>query len=170
MKSKDKPFGYFVAILYNIMVISNKDVSIYLLLSTSINEPNIINKIINNAKEMEDKEALQYHTERWETIAGSYSKCTDHPSPRKIYSYVLNGEEYVYEKDRVLQYYKETGISFQVRGLLLDVIKNELLTWPETRDNYVDNLSDESKGMRKENDQLYAPLSVLITHATQQNM
>ena len=43
-------------------VISNKDVSIYLLLSTSINEPNIINKIINNAKEMEDKEALQYHT------------------------------------------------------------------------------------------------------------
>ena len=149
---------------------SNKDIYTYLLLSTKINEPNIINKIINDTKKKEDKETLEWYREKWETIAGSYSKCTDHPSPRKIYSYVLNGEKYVYEKDRVLQYYKETGISFQVRGLLLDVIKNELLTWPETRDNYVDNLSDESKGMRKENDQLYAPLSVLITHATQQNM
>ena len=56
---------------------SNKDVYIYLLLSTKIYEPNIINKIINKTKEIEDKETLQYHTERWETIAGSYFKCTE---------------------------------------------------------------------------------------------
>ena len=154
---------------------SNKDVYIYLLLSTKINEPNIINKIINDTKKKEDKETLEWHIERWETIAGSYFKCTDRErSPftysQNIYSYVLNGEKHIYEKDRILDYYKETGVSFQVRGLLLDVIKNELLTWPETRDNYVDNLSDESKGMRTEDDQLYTPLSVLITHATQQNM
>ena len=98
---------------YYIMVNSNKDVSIYLLLSTSINEPNIINKIINNAKEMEDKEALQYHTERWETIAGSYFKCTEHPlfsGSHNIYSYVLNGKEYIYEKDRILNYYKRYNL------------------------------------------------------------
>ncbi|MBE18082.1 MAG: hypothetical protein CMH79_04900 [Nitrospinae bacterium] len=149
---------------------SIKDVYIYLLLSTKVNEPNIINKIINNAKEIEDKETLQYHTERWETIAGSYFKCTER-SPftgsRIIYSYVLNGKENIYERDRILDYYKETGVSFQIRGLLLDVIKNELLTWPETRDKYVDNLSDESKGMREEDDRLYSPLSKLISKVTQ---
>ena len=149
---------------------SNKDVYIYLLLSTKIYEPNIINKIINKTKEIEDKETLQYHTERWETIAGSYFKCTEQ-SPltgsRNIYSYVLNGKENIYERDRILDYYKETGVSFQIRGLLLDVIKNELLTWPETRDKYVDNLSDESKGMREEDDRLYSPLSKLISKVTQ---
>ena len=149
---------------------SNKDVYIYLLLSTKIYEPNIINKIINKTKEIEDKETLQYHTEMWETIAGSYFKCTEQ-SPltgsRNIYSYVLNGEEYIYERDHILDYYKETGVSFQIRGLLLDIIKNELLTWSETRDKYVDNLSDESKGMREEDDGLYFPLSKLISQVTQ---
>ena len=149
---------------------SNKDVYIYLLLSTKIYEPNIINKIINKTKEIEDKETLQYHTERWETIAGSYFKCTERSpftASRIIYSYVLNGEENIYERDRILDYYKETGVSFQIRGLLLDVIKNELLTWSETRDKYVDNLSDESKGMREEDDRLYSPLSKLISKVTQ---
>ena len=149
---------------------SNKDVYIYLLLSTKIYEPNIINKIINKTKEIEDKETLQYHTERWETIAGSYFKCTERlpfTGSCIIYSYVFNGEENIYERDRILDYYKETGVSFQIRGLLLDVIKNELLTWPETRDKYVDNLSDESKGMREEDDRLYSPLSKLISKVTQ---
>ena len=144
---------------------SNKDVYIYLLLSTKIYEPNIINKIINKTKEIEDKETLQYHTERWETIAGSYFKCTERlpfTGSCIIYSYVFNGEENIYERDRILDYYKETGVSFQIRGLLLDIIKNELLTWSETRDKYVDNLSDESKGMREEDDRLYSPLSKLI--------
>ena len=144
---------------------SNKDVYVYLLLSTKINEPNIINKIINDTKKREDKETLEWHIERWETIAGSYFKCTDR-SPfsgsRIVYSYVLDGEKHVYEKDRILDFYKETGISFQIRDLLLDVIKNELLTWPDTKDKYVDNLSGESKEMRKENDELYFPLSKKI--------
>ena len=149
---------------------SNKDVYIYLLLSTKIYEPNIINNIINKTKEIEDKETLQYHTERWETIAGSYFKCTERlpfTGSCIIYSYVFNGEENIYERDRILDYYKETGVSFQIRGLLLDVIKNELLTWSETRDKYVDNLSDESKGMREEDDRLYCPLSKLISKVTQ---
>ena len=149
---------------------SNKDVYIYLLLSTKIYEPNIINKIINKTKEIEDKETLQYHTERWETIAGSYFKCTERlpfTGSCIIYSYVFNGEENIYERDRILDYYKETGVSFQIRGLLLDIIKNELLTWSETRDKYVDNLSDESKGMREEDDRLYSPLSKLISKVTQ---
>ena len=152
------------------MKYSKKDIYIFLLLSTKINEPNIINKIINNAKEMEDKETLTYHFERWETIAGSYFKCTERlpfTGSCIIYSYVFNGEENIYERDRILDYYKETGVSFQIRGLLLDIIKNELLTWSETCDKYVDNLSDESKGMREEDDRLYSPLSKLISKVTQ---
>ena len=147
---------------------SNKDVYVYLLLSTKINEPNIINKIINDTKKKEDKETLEWHIERWNTIAGSYFKCTDRSrspftSSHNIYSYVLDGEKYIYEKDRVLDYYKETGVSFQIRDLLLDIIKNELLTWSDTKDKYVDNLSGESKEMREENDNLYSPLSKKIT-------
>jgi len=147
---------------------SNKDIHIYLLLSTKINEPNIINKIISDTKKKENKESLDYHFERWETIAGSYFKCTDRArSPftdsKNIYSYVLDGEKHIYEKDRILDFYKETGVSFQIRALLLDVIKNELLTWDDTKDKYVDNLSGESKEMRKEDDTMYYPLSKKIT-------
>jgi len=146
---------------------SRKDIEIYLLLSTKINEPNIINKIINDSKKKEDKETLEWYHERWETIAGSYFKCTDRTrSPftdsKNIYSYVLDGEKHIYEKDRILDFYKETGVSFQIRALLLDVIKNELLTWEDTKDNYVDNLSGESKEMREENDTMYSPLSKKI--------
>tara|TARA_Y100000996_G_C22306465_1_gene554372 strand:+ start:86 stop:547 length:462 start_codon:yes stop_codon:yes gene_type:complete len=147
------------------MKYSKKDIYIFLLLSTKINEPNIINKVINNAKEMEDNESLQYHSERWETIAGNYFKCKDQ-SPftgtRNTYSYVLDGKEYIYEKDRNLDYYKETGVSFQTRDLLLEIIRNELLTWPDTKDQYVNNLSNESKEMREDDDKLYYPLSKLI--------
>ena len=38
---------------------SRKDIEIYLLLSTKINEPNIINKIINDSKKKEDQETLE---------------------------------------------------------------------------------------------------------------
>ena len=101
-----------------------------------------------------------------ETRAYNYAM-TLRDSSKNIYSYVLNGEEYIYEEDRILDYYKETGVSFQIRGLLLDIIKNELLTWSETCDKYVDNLSDESKGMREEDDRLYSPISKLISKVTQ---
>ena len=146
---------------------SNKDIYVYLLLSTKINEPNIINKILNKTKQMEDKDTLKWYIERWNTIAGSYFKCTDRspftdPSNRNIYSYVLDGDKYIYEKDRVLDYYKETGVSWQTRDLLLYIIKNEILTFPETHDKYIDNLSGESKEMRGKNDTLYSPLSELI--------
>ena len=146
---------------------SRKDIEIYLLLSTKINEPNIINKIINDTKKKEDKETLEWYHERWETIAGSYFKCSDRErSPfthsQNIYSYVLDGEKHIYEKDRILDFYKETGVSFQIRALLLDVIKNELLTWNDTKDKYIDNLSGESKEMREENDTMYFPLSKKI--------
>jgi hypothetical protein len=144
---------------------SVKDVYIYLLLSTKINEPNIITKIINDSKKMEDIETLEYHYERWVTIAGSYFKCIDRlpfTSSRNYYSYVLNSEKYIYEKDRILDYYKETGVSFQTRELLLDIIVNDILTSNGTCDKYICNLSGESKDMREKNDKMYYPLSELI--------
>jgi hypothetical protein len=147
---------------------SVKDVYIYLLLSTKINEPNIITKIINDSKKMEDIETLEYHYERWETIAGSYFKCIER-SPftgdRNYYSYVLNSEKYIYEKDRILDYYKETGVSFQTRELLLDIIANEILKSNGVGDKYICNLSGESKEMREENDKRYYPLSELIMNS-----
>ena len=142
---------------------NNRDIQIYLLLSVKINEPNIINKIITNVKKEEDKDILDYHNELWEKIACGYFNSIDR-SPftgsRNFYSYVLDGNKYIYEKDRVLTYYNETKIPFQCRELLLDVIKNDMFQfYPE---KYIDNIGGECKNVRADNDKLYSPLSELI--------
>jgi hypothetical protein len=148
-----------------------RDIQVYLILSTKIIEPCIINKIINITNTKEKKEALDYHFERWETVAGNFfhsverSPFTGDPAP---YSYVLDSEKYIYEGDRNMSYFNETGISYQSRELLLATIKNESNDWPVTfgRDIDVDNLSEESKKWRLNNDKMYSILSRLITDST----
>ena len=141
---------------------TNKEIQIYLLLSTKINEPNIVNKIINIIKNEEEKDALEYHVERWETIAGSFFQSIERwpsgdPHP---YSFVLDGRKYIYEKDRNLSYFSETSVSYQCRELLLETIKNEALEF--VNDKYIDNLTGESKEWREINDKMYSVLSKLI--------
>ena len=142
---------------------NNRDIQIYLLLSTRINEPTIVYSMIEYINGEEKKENLEYHCERYDKIARGYFKSIDR-SPftglRNCYSYVLDNDSYIYEKDRVLTFFKETKIPFQCREILLDVIKNELLSIYS--DKYIDNISGESKYMREENDKLYSPLSKLI--------
>ena len=141
---------------------NNKDIQIFLILSTKINEPNIVKNIINIIKNEEEKDALEYHVERWETIAGSFFQSIERwpsgdPHP---YSFVLDGRKYIYEKDRNLSYFSETGVSYQCRELLLETIKNEALEF--VNDKYIDNLTGESKEWREINDKMYSVLSKLI--------
>ncbi len=86
----------------------------------------IRNKIINYKTIKEKKEALEYHSERWETISSKYFRSfeiTNHSNNNRLYySYVLDNKYYVSEADRNLDFYNETGISYQVRDLLLDLI------------------------------------------------
>ena len=142
----------------------NRYIQICLLLKTKILEPSLVLNIVKIMKITEEKEILDYHTERWETISGKYFKSMENSpftNAENNYSYVLNGEHYIYEKDRTLDYYKETGISFQSRRLLLDTLKNEALEWSDGPD-VVDNLNKESEEWRKYNDKIYGILSLKI--------
>ena len=146
----------------------NRDIQIYLLLTTKVPVKDIVVKILKDVKSIEEKETFEYHYERWETIAGSFfhsierSPFTGDPNP---YSYVLDSKKYIYEKDRNTSYFNETGVSYKCRELLLDTFKNEALEWSETFgcEKNIDNLTGESKEWREINDQMYGVLSQLIT-------
>lgn len=145
----------------------NRDIQIYLILSSKLPEKEIILNILKMIKEQEKKEILDYHYERWETIAGSFFGSIERwpsgdPHP---YSFVVDGKKYIYEKDRNMTYFNETGVSYQCRELLLATIKNEALEWSETFgcEKDIDNLRGESKEWREINDQMYGVLSKLIT-------
>ena len=145
----------------------NRDIQIYLILSLKLPEKEIILKILKMIKEQEKKEILDYHYERWETIAGSFFGSIERwpsgdPHP---YSFVVDGKKYIYEKDRNMAYFNETGVSYQCRELLLATIKNEALEWSETFrcEKDIDNLTGESKEWREINDKMYGVLSKLIT-------
>ena len=142
----------------------NRDIQIYLLLTTKVPVKDIVVKILKDVKSIEEKETFEYHFERWETIAGSFfhsierSPFTGDPNP---YSYVLDSKKYIYEKDRNMSYFHQTGVSYQCRELLLETIRNEALEF--ANDIYIDNLTGESKEWREINDKMYGVLSQLIT-------
>jgi len=156
-----------------IITLSNNDRIIYYL-SYFIDEPNICKNIVDLKTEMEEKEAFDYHFERWETIAGTYYKSFEYNQwrERTPYSYVVDSNRYIAKKDRRLDYYLETGISFQVRDLLLDILSNskEFLSDPIL--GYIEKfrftidetsiLNKDVKEWRKEDDQIYSILAQKI--------
>ena len=125
-----------------------KDQMIYLLLLTKIDEPQLCRYIIGLKNQKEKIEAYNYHYEQWEKIASKYFKCLENRYP--TYSYILNGEEIIAEKDNNLVFFKETGISYQVRDLVMGLINGY--------EN--DDLSEEEKKIwREEDDKLYRGLA-----------
>ena len=80
--------------------------------------------IIKMMNKIEKKETLDYHDELWERISGSYFKSIEKRYP--TYSYVMNSSrdcKIIALPDNILDYYLETGISYQVRDIILDQIK-----------------------------------------------
>jgi len=96
------------------------DQQISLLLSKFIPIEPIRYKIIQIKNNKEKKEALEYHSERWETISSKYFRSLEKSS--RPYSFVVDSKYYISEKDRCLEFYNETGISYQVRVLLLEIL------------------------------------------------
>lgn len=136
---------------------------IYYLLLLKIGDPYLSKYIVGLVNKIEKKEALDYHIERWETISGKYFRSQElspFTGSLNYYSYVLDSKDYIFEKDRNMEFYHETGISFQSRDLLLSVIKTkkdmEIDGDIEIHDN---NLSSEVKYWRKYNDNIYGILS-----------
>ena len=136
---------------------------IYYILLLKLGDPYLSKYIIEIKNKIEKKEAYEYHIERWETISGKYFRSQE-LSPftgnKNYYSYVLDSKDYIFEKDRVMDFYHETGFSFQSRDLLLSVIKTKKdMEIDGDIEIYDDNLSPEVKYWRKYNDNIYGILS-----------
>ena len=85
----------------------------------------ICNIIIDMKNTLENKEALHYHMDRWESIALKYIKASErneisHHSMK--FAWVSDDPDY-YRVDPCLDFFKETGISYQIRYLVLDLLK-----------------------------------------------
>ena len=82
----------------------------------------ICNIIIDMKNTSENKETLQYHMNRWDSIALKYIKAGE----RKELSHHTMMSAWVsdyYRVDDCLDFFKETGISYQIRYLVLDLLK-----------------------------------------------
>tara|TARA_Y100000768_G_C23939675_1_gene664459 strand:- start:411 stop:836 length:426 start_codon:yes stop_codon:yes gene_type:complete len=125
-----------------------RDQKTYLLLLTKINEPYLCRYIIHLKNEGERIDAYNYHSERWRDIVLSYFQCLKTRYP--TYSYVFNGEKFIANIDKNLEFFNKTGISYQVRELVMSLIN-------EYKD---DTISEEEKKLwRKEDDILYGKLA-----------
>jgi hypothetical protein len=95
-------------------------ISLYLSRLIPINE--IRYQIINRKNKMETQETLDYHMDRWTNIAGSHY--TIHDTHHNKISFIYNGGmDYVVKPDHRLDFYNETGISYQIVELIHRLIK-----------------------------------------------
>lgn len=132
-------------------MISCKDITIFLLLNQKIKINEISWKILSLKNKIEEKEVIEYYDELFENIAGKYFRCLENKYP--TYSYILDSCKIVAKRDNNIKFYLETGISYQVRDLVLDLIS-------EYKDD--DITEDEKKEWRKEDDILYGKLAEKI--------
>ena len=125
------------------MELSN-ELKIYQLMQTKIPDPYLLTYILSFKKTIEQKDTLNYHNDRWNNIGlkykphGHLSGEWDKYSP---FSIIHSVNEYSIVKDKVLNFYNETDISYQVVYLLHHLI------------------CIKDKELRKETDELYGFLS-----------
>lgn len=131
----------------------NREEKIRLYLKVFIPIPEICNKIIKlkNCKEYED--ALEYHMNRWETIAGEHHFTRDTHYGK--FSYIHDNEKYIIKRDHRLYFYQMTGISYQVLELIYELIRIN-------HENAWDFQIDDKKEWLKNDDALYSLLSEKI--------
>lgn len=81
-------------------------------------------KTLEKIEEIEKKETLEYHIDRWENIAGSYFEVINNNYNK--FSYVLTtsiGREYHIKKDHITKFFNITGVSYQIVELVHELIK-----------------------------------------------
>jgi hypothetical protein len=141
---------------YNKIMELTNDQQISLLLSKFIPIEPIRYKIIQMKNKKEKKEALEYHIERWETISSKYFRSLEKDYHGVVIpqSYSIDSKYFVSNKDKCLEFYNETGISYQVRDLLLDILQCPMGSL------FTENIMDCTLfEWRKEDDKIYSILS-----------
>ena len=130
-----------------------KDEYIRLYLKVFIPIPEICNKIILLKNYSEKTDALKYHNDRWTNIAGEHYYTRDNHAGK--YSQVFDEYKYIVKPDHRLNFYKMTGISYQVIELIHELIRiNHENSW--------DFQIDEKKDWLRHDDYLYSELSKRI--------
>ena len=113
---------------------------IIFLLSQLINEPGICEKIVEIKDEEEKKDALKYHYERWENIAGSHYIL--HDTHVGKFSIIHDENNYIVKKDHKPTFYNITGISYQVVELIHELIRIYNKEWLQYDDMLYSKLAD----------------------------
>jgi hypothetical protein len=129
-----------------------KDETICLYLKYFIPIPEICYKIIKIKNDNESEETYNYHLDRWIKLAGEHYYTRDNHYDK--FSYVVNSKEYIIKPDHRMNFYKMTGISYQVLELIYDLIR--ILNDKSYDDGFV---RLRSKNWLKYDDKLYSELS-----------
>ena len=123
--------------------ITNDDEIIFAL-NKLIPEIHICNYILNIKKSIERKTTLDYHNYLYHTIAKSFYEIRQNHMNR--FSIIFTKTNYIVKADYNINYYIYTGMSYQIKELINDLIVN---------------INDTI--LIKENDELYTLLSQKIT-------
>lgn len=134
-----------------------KDETIKLYLNKFISINDICNYIIKLKNDIEEKETLDYHMKRWENIAGEHYITRD--THMKKFSYIFDNKNYIIKPDHRLNFYKMTGISYQIIDLIHELIKIK----SEIEFNNYYNSNEEYKKWLKYDDNLYTLLAEKIS-------
>ena len=127
-----------------------RDECIRLYLKVFIPIPEICNKIIVLKNDMEKVDTLEYHIDRWVTIAGEHYYTKDNHYGK--YSYVQDSSKYIIKRDHRINFYQMTGISYQIVDLIHELICiNHEKAW--------DFEIADKKDWIKYDDELYSNLS-----------
>ena len=130
-----------------------KDETICLYLKYFIPIPEICYKIIKIKNDNESDETYNYHLDRWIKLAGEHYYTRDNHYDK--FSYVVNSKEYIIKPDHRMNFYKMTGISYQVVELIYDLIG--ILNDKSYDDGFEDY--EDKKNWLKYDDKLYSELS-----------
>ena len=108
------------------LVFPKKDRLIYLFLLMKCNNTDICEYINQIRIKLETNDTINYHIERWETISSKYFRATEtlYRYSSKVY-YTSSNIKYIYNPDHMTDYYKETGISQQVRDMIFELIRSD---------------------------------------------
>ena len=135
-------------------------------------------KIMAYKNHIEKKEALEYHSERWETISSGYFRATEVQygfqalhGEIHISSWITDENNWIATKDHNLDFYNETGYSYQVRNLLMNLLScpvlMNLLSCPVSLTDNILNCSLYE--LKKYDDKLYGFLSRMIKEKLEDN-
>jgi len=138
--------------------------------------PELRNKIIFHKNSNEYKDTLEYHIERWENISSKYFRSFEinNWDQREKYSYILDDKFYLSIPDKNLDYFIETGISFQTRDLLLDLLTynpSRHVEWSDLDPKvcYQSIFDKNWEKWRKEDDEKYSYLAQEIINKLKKN-